>query len=270
MQTTLTPKPNDDPHDVLVVAPDVVLVAPTDEELSRLAHSMRHPSNSADPHGISPPCWPTASAGRYDVPSCRRRCPGPGRPGVDWQEGDTRPHWLPVGSVHRCGCHRLAVLRQCGQTDYREVGAEFHRDFIAAAGEPRGPRAIEPTCRSSIRGRGSTFATGSSGSDRPGRRRIGRSPVSRIGAVAPVDGGRSRSRGARDRAAQGQRRAAQGQPATDVPRHCQGFRAEPAAQDLGASAAVGRSAGAQAGAATAGRCSRSVAARRRTFPSAAT
>jgi hypothetical protein len=45
MQSTLNPKQSDDPHDVLVVAPDVVLVAPTDEELSRLAHTMRHPSN---------------------------------------------------------------------------------------------------------------------------------------------------------------------------------------------------------------------------------
>jgi hypothetical protein len=44
MQSTLNPKLPDDPHDVLVVAPDVVLVAPTDEELSKLAHIMRHPS----------------------------------------------------------------------------------------------------------------------------------------------------------------------------------------------------------------------------------
>lgn len=45
MQSTLNPKQSDDPHDVLVVAPDVVLVAPTDEELSRLAQTMRHSSN---------------------------------------------------------------------------------------------------------------------------------------------------------------------------------------------------------------------------------
>ena len=45
MQSTLEPKLSDDPHDVLVVAPDVVLVVPTDEELSRLARSMRHDSN---------------------------------------------------------------------------------------------------------------------------------------------------------------------------------------------------------------------------------
>ena len=43
MLTTINPKPADDPHDVLVVAPDVVLMAPTDEELSRLARSLRHP-----------------------------------------------------------------------------------------------------------------------------------------------------------------------------------------------------------------------------------
>jgi hypothetical protein len=44
MQSALDPKLSDDPHDVLVVAPDVVLVVPTDEELSRLARSMRHDS----------------------------------------------------------------------------------------------------------------------------------------------------------------------------------------------------------------------------------
>src|SRR5947209_2433110 len=37
MQSTLNPKQSDDPHDVLVVPPDVALVAPTDDELSRLA-----------------------------------------------------------------------------------------------------------------------------------------------------------------------------------------------------------------------------------------
>jgi hypothetical protein len=45
MHSTQTPKQTDDPHDVLVVAPDVVLVAPTDEELAKLAHTLRHPSN---------------------------------------------------------------------------------------------------------------------------------------------------------------------------------------------------------------------------------
>jgi outer membrane murein-binding lipoprotein Lpp len=44
MLSTSTLKQNDDPHDVLVVAPDVALVVPTDEELSKLAHTLRHPS----------------------------------------------------------------------------------------------------------------------------------------------------------------------------------------------------------------------------------
>ena len=46
MQSTQSQKLNDDPHDVLVVAPDVALVVPTEEELSRLARTMRQPSNS--------------------------------------------------------------------------------------------------------------------------------------------------------------------------------------------------------------------------------
>ena len=43
MQTALNPKPTDDPHDVLVVAPGVAVMVPTDEELSKLARSLRHP-----------------------------------------------------------------------------------------------------------------------------------------------------------------------------------------------------------------------------------
>ena len=45
MQSTLHQRQNDDPHDVLVVAPDVALVVPTDEELARLAQTMRHSSD---------------------------------------------------------------------------------------------------------------------------------------------------------------------------------------------------------------------------------
>ena len=46
MQTTLKQRQDDDPHDVLVVAPDVALVVPTDEELARLAQTMRDSSSS--------------------------------------------------------------------------------------------------------------------------------------------------------------------------------------------------------------------------------
>jgi hypothetical protein len=48
MHSTLTAKPGDDPHDVLVVAPDAVRVAPSDEEeLSSLLHqAARHRSQT--------------------------------------------------------------------------------------------------------------------------------------------------------------------------------------------------------------------------------
>ena len=39
MQTTQNPKQPDDPHDVLVVAPDVVLMAPTDEDSASAAEA---------------------------------------------------------------------------------------------------------------------------------------------------------------------------------------------------------------------------------------
>ena len=58
MHSTLNPKQNDDPHDVLVVAPDVVPVAPTDEELSKLAHTLRHPSNPQTRTGSDLPAGP--------------------------------------------------------------------------------------------------------------------------------------------------------------------------------------------------------------------
>src|ERR1700712_4457960 len=45
MQAMLTPKPSDDPHDIVVVAPDVVRVAPADEEIeSLLKDKVRVPS----------------------------------------------------------------------------------------------------------------------------------------------------------------------------------------------------------------------------------
>src|SRR5665647_719297 len=38
MHSTLTAKANDDPHDVVVVAPDAIRVAPSDDEISDLLH----------------------------------------------------------------------------------------------------------------------------------------------------------------------------------------------------------------------------------------
>lgn len=58
MQSTLNPKQTD-PHDLLEVAPDVVLVVPTDEELSKLARTLRHPSNPLTRTGSDLPAGPT-------------------------------------------------------------------------------------------------------------------------------------------------------------------------------------------------------------------
>jgi hypothetical protein len=45
MQSTLNPKPSDDPHDFVVIAPDAVRVAPADEEIeSLLKEKVRAPS----------------------------------------------------------------------------------------------------------------------------------------------------------------------------------------------------------------------------------
>jgi hypothetical protein len=59
MQTKLNPKPTDDPHDVLVVAPGVAVMVPTDEELSKLARSLRHPSYPQAPTETDLPPAPT-------------------------------------------------------------------------------------------------------------------------------------------------------------------------------------------------------------------
>ena len=59
MLSTPKLKQNDDPHDVLVVAPDVALVVPTDEELSKLAHTLRHPSAPQIRTGSEPPAGAT-------------------------------------------------------------------------------------------------------------------------------------------------------------------------------------------------------------------
>ena len=53
-----------------------------------------------------------------------------------------RIHGSPVGSIHWCRGHRLAVvLRRCGQRDCREVGAAARCDFIAGARPPGYPRS---------------------------------------------------------------------------------------------------------------------------------
>jgi hypothetical protein len=56
MHSTLKPKPTDDPHDMVVVAPDVARVAPADQELSNLLHdAARHLSDAQTRAGSGVP-----------------------------------------------------------------------------------------------------------------------------------------------------------------------------------------------------------------------
>ena len=142
MQTALNPKPTDDPHDVLVVAPGVAVMVPTDEELSKLARSLRHPPLSASLHRGRPSPGRNRSAGRYDVSPRRcRRCEGPGPAADDGRKGGTRPRGrVGGGSVHGWRFDRLAVLWRRGRGHGRAVGAAA-RPRIAAAGKTRAGRA---------------------------------------------------------------------------------------------------------------------------------
>jgi hypothetical protein len=53
MHSTLTPKPSDDPHDVVVVTPDAVRVAPSDDELSNLLHQAARYRSDTQTHTAS-------------------------------------------------------------------------------------------------------------------------------------------------------------------------------------------------------------------------
>src|SRR5258708_7193348 len=83
MHSTMKPKQTDDPHDVLVVGPDAIAVAPTDEELSRLANLFRQSSNSRTHAGsglnAGPPVPPVdttfRSAGFSDVQNLNFQIP---------------------------------------------------------------------------------------------------------------------------------------------------------------------------------------------------
>src|ERR1700737_2375470 len=88
MQSTLKPKQTDDPHDVVVVAPDVVQVAPADEELSRLLADAARPLSDQQTHTGSdlpagPPVPPVdttfrpAAVNNVHIPGYRRWIGGP-------------------------------------------------------------------------------------------------------------------------------------------------------------------------------------------------
>jgi hypothetical protein len=115
MQSTLNPKQIDDPHDVLMVAPDVVQVAPADEELSKLLRdAARHLSDQQTHTGPDLPAGPPvppvdttfrpAAVNNVHIPGYRRWIGGPavrgftalllaaciGVAGIIWQSDATK------------------------------------------------------------------------------------------------------------------------------------------------------------------------------------
>src|ERR1700686_1756887 len=81
MHSTLNPKQTDDPHDFVVVAPDVVQVAPADQELSNVLHDAARYLSDAKTHTGSdvpagPPVPPVDTKFR---PAAVNNVPGHGR-----------------------------------------------------------------------------------------------------------------------------------------------------------------------------------------------
>ena len=274
MLSTPKLKQNDDPHDVLLVAPDVALVVPTDEELSKLAHALRHPSapqirtGSEPPAGATvPPVDATFRPAVSDV-----RVPGPrraarvfttalllagcaGAAAFAWQSyGDAAREMIAQWTPQRILTSLLSLEKSAPPAQATPPAAET----VTANAAPSQPAApVQPAPQPAAPAQAAPQAVAPSAAD----------PSVEFCAVAFCDGPRPRKRGTGDRAAQGQHRATQGQhrathgrPAANVPRHCQGFRAEPAAEDFTAPAAAGRGTGAQAAAtfATAGDASSDV------------
>src|SRR3979411_3546133 len=92
MHATLNPKQTDDPHDVLVVAPDVVQAAPADEVLSKLLRDAARQVSDPQTHTGSdlpagPPVPPVdttfrpAAVNNVHIPGYRRWIGGRGATG---------------------------------------------------------------------------------------------------------------------------------------------------------------------------------------------
>ena len=254
--TTLSPKQIDPRHVVAARADEALAnvyeqITRVDEEIARAQEQLSKREQDATRHPSDPP-QTRMDRSRPAVPGNRPSLGGRAVRGL---------HWLNVGSVHRCRCHRLAVavLRRCGQADYREVGAAARPDFIADARKPGASRAAEPSYRS-----GGTAKTAPP-QPAPLAQTAPEGVAPTAAALSPELTQLLQSM-ARDLATMGQRieqlktsqeqmardnanarRAAQGGTGRNGPRHCHGFRAEPAAQDTRASATADSHPDAQAG-----------------------
>ena len=118
MQTTLNPKPSDDPHDVVVVAPDIVRVAPANDELSNLLQQAAHYSVAAQTRAVS------------DLPA-----------GATVPPVDTTFRPAAVGDVPAMGNHGVAVI--CKGKVLSEVRVCLSKELRFAGC----PKSVKTQCR---------------------------------------------------------------------------------------------------------------------------
>jgi len=147
MHSTLTAKRGDDPHDVVVVAPDAVRVAPSDEEeLSSLLQQVaRRRSDVRGAPDIAvdrvPPVDTTFRPGSIDdvrVPGGRRstavrRCAF---------------HGVAAGRMHRCRGRGLEGLWRRGKAADRQMDDAIRADLVADVGTTGVRDATGSACRS--------------------------------------------------------------------------------------------------------------------------
>ena len=137
---------DNDPHDVLEIAPGVVLAARAEPEFATLAPGAvsraAEPIFQAKPGSAAPAQAPSLDATfRADGADHRRAA---GSPIGKWTKAIIG---LLFADGQRWCCRRLGPLRRQGQTDDRELDAAIGRDVAAAAGERSAFRATRYICR---------------------------------------------------------------------------------------------------------------------------
>jgi len=185
MQSTVKPKPTDDPHDFLVVPP-MPFGRAREEELSDLLRAAAR--QQADPQihaesgsAAAPPCHlsPTFRLGR-------QRCPRLGRRAVDRKADGSRLRRVAAGSVHRCHGRWLQAFGYAGKKLIVKWTPQFVLTSLSmdkwGLSAPSSSPSIEASA--SDASQPAALAASEPGSRR-GERRL---PVSRLGAVAAVDG----------------------------------------------------------------------------------
>src|SRR5258708_3010252 len=238
MHSTLNPKQTDDPHDFLVVAPDIVLIAPADAEHSSLApDAMRYPSDPQSHIGSD------FSAGIAVPPVDTFRAAAVNNVQVPGERGSIGKSAVRAfTALLLAACLGLAAIAwQSSGNVAKQIIAKWAPKFILTSLLPslENPGLPEQPSPPTVQ-----VSAAKAAPPQP-------APLAQTapeGVAANAASAQLLHAMALDLATARQEiEAAQGK--TNVPRHCQGFQAEPEAQDISASAAVGRRAGAQADAA---------------------